>query len=316
MIPRKWISLFYTAIYIIILLYGCGTEGHTNLNDKDMSLVKDVDQLSSGSSDLFDTTDIRSSKNLQANIHSEFRSISRLYREPPEGFLQAGATVVIMGGFSSCIPGSFAGGLFRRAYAMLKVKAEAGEYFRYFVSCFMQTSGSVFYYTSSDADRVHRIAATNVSRIIAGGAADTPIYFIGHSWGGWLALKSVLGLSHALSVSGLATIDPISPSYCNAPVMVKAYLRSMFSFRPDPGCTQAPQDIDRSHLAAIAVRTQWWYHFYQDNSGFLHSSPMRNAENHYIEYTYLKPWQVFNGHRFIDTDERVWSKFENQIVSD
>lgn len=103
---------------------------------------------------------------------------------------------------------------------------------------------------------------------------------VGHSYGGWLALETVLRLE---GVARLYTIDPISPFECNF-VEPWRWL----------GCTRAPSHIP---YHVISQKTVAWFNFYQTSTPYLHSSEIPQAANIHIKS---------RGHTEIDESPEVW----------
>ena len=109
------------------------------------------------------------------------------------------------------------------------------------------------------------------------------ILYIGHSYGGWLAMALTL---QGHTKSYLYTIDPISPVECE--------LTNPTSWT---GCQRAPQDLPQD---AVAQKTNLWSNFYQTTTMYLHSSEIPQAENFHVEGV---------GHTQIDNHETVWTRF-------
>ena len=147
-------------------------------------------------------------------------------------------------------------------------------------------------YHSSSA--IHQLIAQRTT-------ADTAVFLIGHSHGGWLAMKATAGLTN---VWGLFSIEPISADECD----VRDYLMNR-SKRPIPrrqvivaGCRQAPSDVS---VAAIQRATPNWFNYHLDEREFrgdLHSSSIYGATN--------VPFPLGQGkdsHHLLGLDYRVWT---------
>jgi hypothetical protein len=104
-----------------------------------------------------------------------------------------------------------------------------------------------------------------------GGAA----HIIGHSHGGWLAMKTALDLAGpapeghpAPTLASLITVDPISATLCSRDVFLRRPLRTKLA------CMQAPGDFTQADLDAIGgAAVLGWKNFYQDVGLRLRSGP-------------------------------------------
>ena len=117
-----------------------------------------------------------------------------------------------------------------------------------------------------------------------------PIFFIGHSYGAWLAMKLILELGNDFNIAGLYTIDPISPNDCSP----------MRIISENEGCFKSPSDIS---YIDVLNKTKNWHNFYQNSDPWLQSSKisLKKVQNYNFYYTN-------GGHRIIDSDTRVWSQ--------
>ncbi|MEZ4743489.1 MAG: hypothetical protein R3B45_13770 [Bdellovibrionota bacterium] len=88
---------------------------------------------------------------------------------------------------------------------------------------------------------------------------------VGHSYGGWLAMSLAKSLSAEEELGYFYTLDPISKKNCN--------------FSDLDGCNEAPRDILPEMREHIAVSTDEWNNYYQDNTWFLHSSAISHASS-------------------------------------
>lgn len=108
---------------------------------------------------------------------------------------------------------------------------------------------------------------------------------VGHSWGGWLQLKSAeefLSFDHFMY-----TLDPISNKNCRI-------------FGPWKDCKKFPSDVrERS----VAINTLRWYNYFQEEDHFLHSGPSQYAYNEKIKL----------GHHELKRDPKIWNKIKNSI---
>jgi pimeloyl-ACP methyl ester carboxylesterase len=121
--------------------------------------------------------------------------------------------------------------------------------------------------------------------------ADSKVYMAGHSYGGWLAMKTALELD--IRYDGMFTIDPISRETC--------------TFTRPFGCTSAPGDINTSMRELIRQRSGTWANYYQTRTGYLRSSAIAQAhENAELEYSHVD----------IDTAPEVWSRLTESVLTD
>src|SRR5207302_638464 len=93
-----------------------------------------------------------------------------------------------------------------------------------------------------------------------------PVNFIGHSYGGDLAVRTALSLDRGVKVENLVTIDPIDIDTCTHTDVTWERTGLLFGQLPKviKGCTEAPVDVTREEQAELLHRTgNQWYHFYQ-----------------------------------------------------
>lgn len=103
------------------------------------------------------------------------------------------------------------------------------------------------------------------------------VYFIGHSYGAWTAMNAIASLNQITALGGLVTIDAISPLECKPDQLVSKSIVSFFS-KTSP-CTQAPKDIPNKTMDFITANAPWWFHYYQNQLGLLHSGPISEIES-------------------------------------
>ena len=93
----------------------------------------------------------------------------------------------------------------------------------------------------------------------------THIFVVGHSYGGWLAMKLMETWNgDQNSVKSVYTLDPISKQLC-------------FFDTPDE-CVRAPHDIDYNSRQHISDYSSIWVNPWQENTMFLHSSQISQAD--------------------------------------
>ena len=108
----------------------------------------------------------------------------------------------------------------------------------------------------------------NVGQLLAG-LGSSRVFLVGHSYGGWTAMESVLKLDSRSKVVGLITLDPISRTNCTPAEFLST----------GRGCLEAPADFGATGLSAIAQRSGYWGNYYQTASPVLHSGPITGAQN-------------------------------------
>lgn len=114
------------------------------------------------------------------------------------------------------------------------------------------------------------------------GLTKDHVVLVGHSYGGWLAMRTALALKSHVD---LVTIDAISPVECQ--------LTAPTSWL---GCQRAPKDISSQEVGATTRR---WQHFFQTSTVYLHSSEIPEANNEHVPNV---------GHTQIDDQPHVWAK--------
>ena len=205
--------------------------------------------------------------------------------------------VVVMGGNTSC--GQDAEGaqspLLMSMHApfenMRKNLEESGLFtVDYLLSC--HTTDAVVHFTASDAPG--RLFATDfagvqqkIDDLYDGGGAHRLI-LAGHSYGGWLAMKTASVLHEKIAT--LVTIDPISRKTCSI-------------FTPG-GCTQAPTDIVHTEREAIKANAGHWLNFWQKRTFYLHASVIPEADENVEEQA---------EHTQIDSIPDVWEKLAHAV---
>lgn len=147
------------------------------------------------------------------------------------------------------------------------------------------------------------------------GLSDPRVYFIGHSYGGWTSLQSVMELlNHGKPVRAVYTIDPVSPIGCNP----LSYVQNIPM--PPSGCRQAPADITPEQRALLVAKLEGrWLNFYETQHFYLHSGPISEleADGHDFRVEVPSAIPVFTDqHLRISADPRVWNRIETETLSD
>ncbi len=120
------------------------------------------------------------------------------------------------------------------------------------------------------------------------------LLLIGHSYGGWLSLKTTLSLQselESLPRLTLVTIDPISKITCSP-------------FKPF-GCSSSPTDITLPEYQTIGTSSNPWLNYYQRQTPIVRSSPIERATQNI---------EVHTSHMDIDNQPIVWSGVETAIL--
>lgn len=172
-----------------------------------------------------------------------------------------------------------------------------GGHFDILVSCF--TLDSKLYITSTKPGApVERLQDSDVTTYIAGwlnqAAENTRLLLVGHSYGGWLALKTlpslVAGLPAPPERVDMVTIDPISKKNCK--------------LSHPMGCSGAPSDITDDDYARISELTRRWVNFYQRWTPVVRSSAIAKAHANF---------RLDAGHTTIDTHPDVWQQISELV---
>lgn len=130
------------------------------------------------------------------------------------------------------------------------------------------------------------------------------VYLVGHSYGGWTSLRLGVHLSQlGQRLTGIALLDPISPSQCPANVH---FFGTAFFMKPLEGCSLAPRDITNAEMQLLADSTDWQINFYQTRYKQLHSAPLSYPGWKNQELIYLKRYWFGDTHSAMGTDQRVW----------
>ncbi len=216
--------------------------------------------------------------------------------------LMARPLVVAFGGFGSCAVAGYTSEM--KASNFIDELAESLDA-DLIKTCFALSSQTVFA-ENIDHDESFRGPISDLFGFIEQ-AAQGPVYLVGQSYGGWVAMQAALQISPKIQVLGLATIDPISMKTCAPSNFAGSILLGS-----DPGCTQAPRDLERN-FSRIKDRVGHWYHFYQTEYSNLHSSDIPTATTSSM-VQYGESWHPFGAHALTETDERIWQDIQHQFL--
>lgn len=177
---------------------------------------------------------------------------------------------VVMGGNTSCAQDSrgrtspYGMGMYA-PFRQLATNVEATGIAVDFVLTCYNSNATVQLITSDEPDTIKSLSRTAFqAKLTDFRATQQPdrVIIAGHSYGGWLAMKTVL--SQDQNYESIFTLDPISRETC--------------TFSRPFGCTQAPADFTQNDRNLIAERTNLWANFYQTRTGYLHSGQIDQAE--------------------------------------
>lgn len=206
--------------------------------------------------------------------------------------------LIVMSGFNTCDVSPEHGnwhspmGTIFRKYAdniAQSTRESSGREFDIFLSCFT-TMGELRYAESFDGfKKLHtEQKSDDVRDHLHAIISDRPnTFIIGHSYGGWLAMKTALirHQSHE-HIRSLVTIDPISRRNCRLEL---------------PGnwgdCTTSPRDFSDKDLAVIRDRTGRWNNYWEDRTVVLHSTEIELADENV---------KIDLGHAYIDDAPEIW----------
>ncbi len=209
--------------------------------------------------------------------------------------------IISMSGYSSCKPSEqhndeesplgtrmFARTLDLKAF----VEEKLGQKAEVMASCYnddrdLVTSSSINQWsrdTSNDTDYINALHRTM--------GDYSHVYLFGHSYGGWLSMKTLESWKGSASlVKFLYTIDPISKKLC---------------YFDNPGeCLSAPRDIKAAAREHIKNHTDLWVNAWQEETFYLHSSPISHADEN-------PEYQV--GHREIDESNALWNDMKSRVT--
>ncbi len=230
----------------------------------------------------------------------------------------ADMVLAFFGGYASCRPGP----LGQRSYLQLanlrrRLASERGVVTRIFLACYGRIDrGHAFYFSSSNLNNVGRATTKELIAKLEHEISLTKnksVLLLGHSYGGWLAMKSVLSLATPIKIAGFITLDPISQVDCK-PHQFGTRLALQVLGEPSlPGCQRAPSDISAEDRGKIAARSPYWWNLFQTATPELHSGPILEAvHNEFVSYDNITYKGTAHGH--MQEDPRVWNIIAPQIL--
>lgn len=235
--------------------------------------------------------------------------------------------IITMGGFNSCE--SSEGTSTPRGNHRWDQGARLSEKFAqeselWLRSCFDKW-GNIHYISSLNRRRILTVTIDTLDEYLAtistlSERGRNPVFILGHSHGGWLALTTIHQLPSWVSVKLISTVDPISPKHCTPSNYIAAIAAPIFSGTVLEGCRQAPTDLNDSIRADILARIPdgSWRHYYQRNFLPLSSSAFGGSSLPHFTQD-LSPFlsnfpsgarPSFNAHSGIAELSLVWYSFE------
>lgn len=169
------------------------------------------------------------------------------------------------------------------------------------------------YYTSEMNPGTYSEIAQNrfYSLVAKKMTADTAVYLVGHSHGGWYSMKVVEALKYP--VAGLFTLEPISASGCDTITYMHNRDKKVRTWAEQPmrACRQAPSDT-RNQLIADKIEGSWLNYHLPSNQyrGDLYSGPIATATN--IEKRINVPERP---HHAMGMHAEAWNEICHEISS-
>jgi hypothetical protein len=144
------------------------------------------------------------------------------------------------------------------------------------------------------------------------------VYFVGHSHGGWFAMRTTAHLANnpRIQVKQLYTVDPISYTLCPSSFFVQNVVRNSiptwYTTSPDD-CHRAPRDLVAFEPTIRSTVGGNWTNFYQTTMPYLRSGPIQGASWN-IDIPWLSTFDYWNGHRSLLSDPRTLNGFFNSLA--
>lgn len=137
------------------------------------------------------------------------------------------------------------------------------------------------------------------------------VTIVGHSYGGWTAMKLVQNLNPKATLNTLVTIDPISRENCRPRALIENLTLEGPGVR---GCNEAPSDFDGKAIDMIARRAGSWYNYYQTSAVKLHSSTFSSSLVKNEEVIYQPKDKKFESHILFMHDTKFIDKITDIII--
>ncbi len=218
--------------------------------------------------------------------------------------LSAKPLLIVSGGYGSCpIAGNPWEMRQSRQAAELAKRLDA----RLLKTCFSMSPTVVFSKASWEKGQRRRSVEAYL-RDVAKLELKDGVFVVGQSYGGWLAVRTVLALPSGVLAQGLVTIEPISPVNCLPRVLLASFLTGAH-----PGCNEAPSDL-KLQFKVVRRAVRVWSHFYQTDFPYLHSSSIADADST-TKMNYPPTYLPFGAHMLTETDERIWKRIAEAFDS-
>lgn len=200
--------------------------------------------------------------------------------------------VVVTGGYASC-SGDGAGGVspfggnttaagvrfvngLHDHFTATGWKGMSDSGIRWLFSCFTETSD--LFLQGSEDDGVVQTGAWDFGALLSrveklSDDYQRPIFVIGHSHGGWLAMQLVEAFRKPITAGYLVTNDPISFVECNASTYADAIFSVFGAWERTAPCRRAPGDFTGADIRKIRenLNGNQWKHYWQQHFVALHS---------------------------------------------
>lgn len=181
------------------------------------------------------------------------------------------------------------------------------------ITCFADVDDPPLYVTVTPGPKTHYLMTPDaLARLIR--TFDGPIHLYGHSYGGWLALRTALAIVDVNPPAALVTVDAISPKTCH----LAAYLGFAWARVKgiDPrgpwyidGCNTFPTDFPPETLRQLTARVPRWLNIYQTQLAVLHSSRTDAAHQNIEVYSPRSVWKL-NSHDATIVHPRALAAFK------
>ena len=174
----------------------------------------------------------------------------------------------------------------------------------WFVSC-QAFDVNKLHWVKSDAPRVQQTGTREEmwADLTLFTAGRGPANVIGHSYGGWTAMHSVLKISEP--VQSLTTIDPISAVKCT-PVAARSGSEE---------CKKFPSDLSEEMLKSVHEKTAFWTHYWQTLSNGEHFGTL-GLHSGSTRLNGVNEQELPLNHLQIDTFQPIWDEVKETILKD
>lgn len=172
----------------------------------------------------------------------------------------------------------------RKVFGPAKTAADArnqknGAKTPFLITCYFMDNEQLSYALSRsddpDAKTIQRTTLEEISDAwneqLKALGQPVKLTLVGHSWGGWTAMKFATYLEPSVEIAGLVTLDPIDRENCG-PVEVSASLTGLGG----DACQRAPVHVTKGSDLKFAPNGKW-INFYQTKFAPLHSGPIPAA---------------------------------------